>query len=319
MMKALTFRNGDLALTKEPIPHHSDEALVRVTLSGICNTDIEITRGYSGFEGVIGHEFVGVVESSPNGSLVGKRVVGDINAGCGICPLCSAGDTRHCPKRSVLGIVSRSGCHADYLSLPLSNLVEVPDDVPDERAVFAEPLAAAIAISERLEILEGDRIAVIGDGKLGILCAVAMSRLSQNTVLIGKHDSKMAVAGELGVRCLHLDGTADVGRVFDIVIEASGSQSGFETAMSLVRPRGAIVLKSTYHGAPSWEAWKVVVDEISVIGSRCGRLENAIRFMAATGIELERLVSDTMSLGDGVVAMSKAQERGVLKILLDRT
>lgn len=317
-MKALTFKSGNLALTTEPMPSEQDEALVKVTLSGICNTDIEITRGYSGFEGILGHEFVGVVESSPDGSLIGKRVVGEINAGCGVCPLCVGGDARHCPSRSVLGIVSRSGCHAEYLSLPVSNLVEVPEDIPDVRAVFTEPLAAAIAISERLEILEGDRIAVIGDGKLGILCATAMSRLSESTILIGKHEPKMSVARQFGVQSMTLGESNEVGRVFDIVIEASGSQSGFDTAMSLVRPRGAIVLKSTYQGTPTWEAWKVVVDEISVIGSRCGRLESALMFMSATGIEFEKLVTDTMSLDDGVVAMTKAQQNGVLKILLDR-
>jgi threonine dehydrogenase-like Zn-dependent dehydrogenase len=316
-MKALTFKSGNLALTEEPRPPVSDEALVRVTLSGICNTDIEITRGYSGFEGIIGHEFVGVVESSPNGSLDGKRVVGEINAGCGNCPLCASGDSRHCPTRTVLGIVSRDGCHAEYLSLPAGNLVEVPDGVPDVRAVFAEPLAAAIAISERIEIIDGDRIAVVGDGKLGILIAITLGRLSSSTVLIGKHERKLAVAREFGVDCISLEEAMASGGVYDIVVEASGSQSGFDTAMSLVRPRGAIVLKSTYQGAPTWEAWKVVVEEISIIGSRCGRLESAIALLSRDAIELERLVTDTMSLGDGMSAMRRAQEKGVLKILLD--
>jgi len=316
-MKALTFKSGNLAVTEEPRPTVSDEAIVRVTLSGICNTDIEITRGYSGFEGIIGHEFVGIVESSPDGSLNGKRVVGDINAGCGSCHLCVAGDSRHCPSRTVLGIVSRGGCHAEYLSLPVVNLVEVPDKVPDIRAVFAEPLAAAIAITERLEILDGDRIAVIGDGKLGILIAITLGRLSSSTVLIGKHEGKMAVAREFGVECIPLEEAMASRGVYDIVVEASGSQSGFDTAMNLVRPRGAIVLKSTYHGAPTWEAWKVVVEEISIIGSRCGRLESAISLLSRDSIELEKLVSETIPLEDGVSAMRRAEEKGVLKILLD--
>ncbi len=317
-MKALTFRSGKLALTDEPKPSDMSEALVRVTMSGICNTDVEIIRGYSGFEGIIGHEFVGIVESSPDGSMDGKRVVGEINAGCGECRLCQAGDPRHCISRSVLGIVSRNGCHSEYLSLPVRNLVEVPEGIPDSRAVFAEPLAAAIAVSERIEIVDGDRIAVVGDGKLGILCAATLGRLSESTVLVGKHESKMAAASQLGIRTILLDDLADSNQIFDVVVEASGSQSGFDTAMRLVRPRGAIVLKSTFQGTPTWEAWRVVVDEISVIGSRCGRLETALRFMTATGIALESLVTETISLDDGVRAISRAQEKDVLKILLDR-
>jgi threonine dehydrogenase-like Zn-dependent dehydrogenase len=317
-MKALSFKSGHVAVTDEPMPSDSDEAVVKVTLSGICNTDLEIVRGYSGFEGILGHEFVGRVESSPDPSLVGKRVVADINAGCGSCALCLAGDPRHCATRTVLGIVSRSGCHAEYVSIPVGNLVEVPDNVPDTRAVFAEPLAAAIAISERLEILDGDRVAVVGDGKLGILCGLAMSRLSEATVLVGKHRSKLETAAAFGIRGMLLEEAAELKGRFDIVIEASGSQSGFDTAMNLVRPRGAIVLKSTYQGSPTWEAWRVVVDEISIIGSRCGRLENALSLLSRDEIELERLVSEMFPLSSGVDAMRRAEEKGVLKILLDQ-
>jgi len=316
-MKALTYISGNISISEKTIPAIADEALVKVTVSGICNTDIEITRGYSGFEGTLGHEFVGIVERSPGNHLIGKRVVGEINAGCGKCQLCLSGDSRHCSSRSVLGIVSRDGCHSEYVSLPVTNLIEVPENVPDSRAVFAEPLAAAIAISERIEVLDGDRIAVVGDGKLGILCALALSRLSRDTILIGKHESKMTVASGLGIGCMSLDEAAGMNRTFDIVVEASGSQSGFDTAMALVRPRGAIVLKSTYQGSPTWEAWKVVVDEISIIGSRCGRLESAIRFLSASEIEVEKLITETFSLNEGVEAMHRAQEKGVLKILLD--
>jgi threonine dehydrogenase-like Zn-dependent dehydrogenase len=316
-MKSLTFKSGTLSISEKPIPAIENESLVKVTLSGICNTDVEITRGYSGFEGTLGHEFVGIVERSPEDSLRGKRVVGEINAGCGLCQLCLSGDSRHCPSRSVLGIVTRDGCHSEYVSLPTNNLVVLPENVPDSRAVFAEPLAAAIAISERIEVMEGDRIAVVGDGKLGILCAVALSRLSRSTVLVGKHDSKMSVASGLGVECMALREVAEIGRNFDIVVEASGSQSGFDTAMTLVRPRGAIVLKSTYQGSPTWEAWKVVVDEISIIGSRCGRLEAAVKFLSASEIEVEKLITETFHLNEGIEAMHRAQEKGVLKILLD--
>src|ERR1051325_6165948 len=193
-MLALRVNNKGLAVRKIAKPASDREALIRVLLSGICNTDLEIARGYAGFKGTIGHEFVGVVEESPDQTLVGKRVVGEINAGCGVCDLCGAGDPRHCSNRTVLGIVGRDGAHAEFLKLPIANLLPIPDEVSDERAVFTEPLAAACGILERCFITEDTRIAVIGDGKLGLLCAQVIATTGANTTLIGKHENKLEIA-----------------------------------------------------------------------------------------------------------------------------
>lgn len=317
-MKALRFTGGRLALAEMPVPDVGAEALVRVLKSGICNTDLEIVRGYAGFQGTIGHEFVGVVENAPDSpSLIGKRVVGEINVGCGNCDLCRAGDSRHCTGRTVLGIKGRDGAHAEFLTLPAGNLLEVPPNVPDESAVFVEPLAAAIGISEQVEITPETRVAVIGDGKLGILCAFAMDIKSQNVTLIGKHSSKLAIAEKRGIECVLLSDAEKIRSHFDLVIEASGSESGFAAALDLVRPRGKIVLKSTFHGKPTWEAWRVVVEEITIIGSRCGRFAPAISALASGKIDVSDLISGQFALGDGIRAMHEAGIRGALKIILD--
>jgi threonine dehydrogenase-like Zn-dependent dehydrogenase len=317
-MKALRFTDGGLALAEVPKPENGEEALVRVLMSGICNTDLEIVKGYAGFEGTIGHEFVGVVESSAERpELVGKRVVGEINAGCGHCALCLAGDPRHCPDRTVLGIVGRDGAHAEYIRLPARNLIAVPGKVSDERAVFTEPLAAAYGITEQVEIGTGARVAVIGDGKLGLLCAMSLSLLSPGIVLIGKHASKLARAASAAVEGILLsEMSPSLHRTFDLVIEASGSESGFATALDLVKPRGKIVLKSTFHGRPHWAASRVVVDEISVIGSRCGRFAPALELLAEGRVPVEALIDKKLPLSDGVKAMETAAARDVLKVLL---
>ncbi|MFN6963912.1 MAG: MDR/zinc-dependent alcohol dehydrogenase-like family protein [Pyrinomonadaceae bacterium] len=317
-MKALRFTGGELAIADVPIPERAGEALVRVTLSGVCNTDLEIVRGYAGFEGTIGHEFVGVVEDAPDRpSLVGRRVVGEINAGCGRCPRCAAGDPRHCPERTVLGIHGRDGAHAEYLALPAANLLELPAAVTDEHAVFTEPLAAALGIVERVAVEPGARAAVIGDGKLGILCAWAIASVHDREVLlIGKHRRKLERAAAEGVRTCLLDEIAGISSEFDIVVEASGSESGFETAVELTRPRGTIVLKSTFQGVTNWPASRIVVDEIAVVGSRCGRFAPAIEALAAGAFDLSRLIDSEYRLADGVAAMHHAGEAGVLKVLL---
>ena len=317
-MKALRFTGGRLSLDDIPPPAAHGEALVRVTRSGICNTDIEIVRGYAGFEGTIGHEFVGVVESAVNRpELIGKRVVGEINAGCGTCEKCIAGDPRHCPTRTVLGIVGRDGAHAEYLTLPTVNLIEVPDRVTDEQAVFAEPLAAAFGITELVDIEPDTKVAVIGDGKLGLLCAMSLGLRSQNVVIIGKHSSKVAIAEKAGIEGVMLqDVTASMNGRFDVVVEASGSESGFSTAIDLVRPRGKIVLKSTFHGTPVWQASRVVVDEITIVGSRCGRFAPAVELLSQNAVDVLSLIDDEMPLGRGVEAMAAATEKGSLKILL---
>ena len=317
-MKALRFCDGQLSVSEIPVPKSDTEAVVRVSLSGICNTDIEIIRGYAGFEGTIGHEFVGVVESADDAPhLVGKRVIGEINAGCGVCDLCLDGDPRHCPTRTVLGIVGRDGCHAEFLMLPARNLIEIPDDVSDEQAVFAEPLAAALGITEQVEILPDTKVAVIGDGKLGLLCAMTLALRSRNVTIIGKHINKVAIAERRGVEAVLL---GDVGpamaRQFDVVVEASGSESGFATAVDLVRPRGKIVLKSTFHGNPTWQASRVVVDEITIVGSRCGQMKPALQLLKTGLIDVTDLIDDRFSLATGLSAMVRAGEKGVLKVLL---
>lgn len=290
--------------------------MIRVTKSGICNTDIEIVRGYAGFEGTIGHEFVGVVEESERSELIGKRVVGEINAGCGECELCRPGDPRHCPRRTVLGIKGRDGAHADFVRLPAANLVEVPDEIPDEQAVFAEPLAAAYGITEQVDVRPETRVAVIGDGKLGILCALSLGLASDRVTLFGRHASKLAVAEGQGIEGV-LSGEAEKMRAeFEVVVEASGSETGFATALDLVKPRGRIVLKSTFHGTPKWEAWRVVVDEITIVGSRCGRFGPAVGLLAAGKIDVTPLISEELPLSRGVEAIRIAQEKGVMKVLL---
>ena len=297
-------------------PEEAGEAVVRVTLSGICNTDVEIARGYAGFEGTIGHEFVGVVESAADTSLVGRRVVGEINAGCGRCELCQGGDPRHCPARTVLGIVGRDGAHAEFLRLPAVNLLVVPDDVPDERAVFCEPLAAAYGITERANVSPETRVAVIGDGKLGLLCAQALALTGAPVLLVGKHPEKLRVAAARGIETATLDQLKGRARSADVAVEASGSESGFALALDLLRPRGVLVLKSTFHGKTSVDSARIVVDEISVVGSRCGRFGPALELLAAGAVDVESLVSEEYGLADGVRAMRRATERGVIKVLL---
>ena len=298
-------------------PEANGEALIRVLKSGICNTDLEIVRGYAGFSGTIGHEFVGIVESAPGApDLVNKRVVGEINVGCGSCELCVAGDSRHCPSRTVLGIKGRDGAHAEFLTLPVRNLVEVPDSVSTDSAVFAEPLAAAYGMFERAEVRPDTNVAVIGDGKLGLLCAMTMRLTSDRVSLIGKHRAKMAIVEKLGVEGVLAGQIKELAASFDIVVEASGSESGVASAMDLVRPRGVIILKSTFHGAARWQTSKVVVDEISIVGSRCGRLAPAVELLASKRVSVESLISEEFPLDNAVAALKYAESDGILKILL---
>jgi threonine dehydrogenase-like Zn-dependent dehydrogenase len=308
-MLALRFQNGRLSVSDVAEPVADGEALVRVTLSGICNTDLEIARGYAGFEGTLGHEFVGVIEG-------GRRVVGEINAGCGVCDLCRAGDPRHCPKRTVLGIVGRDGAHAEFLKLPLVNLLPVPNEIPDERAVFTEPLAAACGILERVSITEDSRVAVIGDGKLGLLCAQVLATTGAAVTLVGKHQNKLAIARRRGIETNTVDEAQQRKGEFGVVVEASGSPNGFVLAVELLHPRGVLVLKSTFHGATEIEAAPLVVNEISVVGSRCGRFAPALELLKQNAIDVDSLVSDEFALSDGVSAMRRAAERDVMKVLL---
>ena len=333
-MLALRFQNKQLSVSDVPRPVANGEALVRVTLSGICNTDLEIARGYAGFEGTLGHEFVGVIEelsevpalaSVPNvtdpsstvGLLTpGERVVGEINAGCGVCELCRAGDPRHCAKRTVLGIVGRDGAHAQFLKLPLVNLLPVPDEIADERAVFTEPLAAACGILERVSIAENTRVAVIGDGKLGLLCAQVLATTGAEVTLVGKHQNKLAIAGRRGIETNTIEKAQQRRGEFGVVVEASGSPTGFALGVDLLHPRGVLVLKSTFHGATEIEAAPLVVNEISVVGSRCGRFAPALDLLKRNAVDVDSLISVEFPLSEGISAMRRAADRDVMKVLL---
>ncbi len=329
-MKALRYEQHRLSVRDIPGPIADGEALVRVTLSGICNTDLEIARGYAGFEGTLGHEFVGVIEEvsagaqpslpaghrHPAGPTPGTRVVGEINAGCGECGLCRSGDSRHCPTRTVLGIVGRDGAHAEFLRLPLHNLLPVPDEISDERAVFTEPLAAACGILERVSITAETRAAVIGDGKLGLLCAQVIATTGAKVTLIGKHQTKLAIVERRGIETAYADTASKLGGNFDVAVEASGSPSGFATALDLLRPRGILVLKSTFHGKTEIEAAPLVVNEISVVGSRCGRFAPALELLKTGAVDVENLIEQQFPLSSGVEAMQRAGHSNVLKVLL---
>ncbi|HZI60003.1 MAG TPA: alcohol dehydrogenase catalytic domain-containing protein [Pyrinomonadaceae bacterium] len=309
-MLALRVNKKSLSVRDIAKPDNAEEALVRVLVSGICNTDLEIARGYAGFNGTIGHEFVGVVEKT------GERVVGEINAGCGKCELCRDGDSRHCATRTVLGIVDRDGAHAEFLQLPAVNLIRVPDSLPDEHAAFTEPLAAACGILERVPVTPDDRVAVIGDGKLGLLCGQVINLSGATTLMIGKHDTKLRIAARRGIETSTPKEAAKRTRQYDVVVEASGSASGFKLALDLVRPQGKLVLKSTFHGTTEINAARVVVDEISIVGSRCGRFAPALDLLKRNAIDVDSLISEEYPLAKGVHAMKRARTKGVLKVLL---
>lgn len=335
-MKALRYKDRQLDVADVAKPDVNGEAVVRVTLSGICNTDLEIARGYAGFQGTLGHEFVGIIESVgtdgalarplgraqstepllTRGLMPGDRVVGEINAGCGYCDLCRSGDSRHCPKRTVLGIVGRDGAHAEFLKLPIVNLLPVPEKVPDEHVVFTEPLAAACGILERTSITSDAKVAVIGDGKLGLLCAQVLATTGAPVTLIGKHKSKLHIAEQRGIETAVVTQAQKRAREFDVVVEASGSPAGFDLALDLLHPRGVLVLKSTFHGATDINTARIVVDEISVVGSRCGRFAPALELLKHKRIDVQSLISEEFALTEGVSAMARAAEPGVMKVLL---
>lgn len=302
----------------DPVPAPG-EALIRLRLTGICNTDLELVRGYMAFRGVLGHEFVGEVVEAPDASLVGRRVVGDINAACYRCETCLAGRHTHCPYRTTLGISGRDGAFADYLTLPQANLYPVPDAVSDEKAVFTEPLAAACEILEQVGIRPTDRVVVLGDGKLGLLVAAVLRLVGADLVLVGRHAAKLAIAAAWGIAVADAsqapDGGLAPGRA-DVVIECTGSPGGFAAARRLLRPRGTLVLKSTYHGDLTLNMSGLVVDEIALIGSRCGPFPPALRLLAAGLVDPEPLISAEYNLADGEAAFARAASPGVLKVLL---
>jgi threonine dehydrogenase-like Zn-dependent dehydrogenase len=316
-MKALVFDN-ELRIEDRPKPAVGGrECLVRLLKAGICNTDLEITKGYFGFTGVLGHEFVGVVESSPTASLVGQRVVGEINAACQSCEYCQKGLQRHCPHRTVLGILKRDGAFREFLTLPEENLHLVPESISDEEAVFTEPIAAACEILDQVPIGTEHHVAVLGDGKLGLLIAMVLSRTKCKLTLVGKHSIKMDVVKDYPLERVTSHGATGLIRSFDVVVEATGSPQGWELALRLVKPRGTLVLKSTFHGQIAFNPAPIVVDEITVIGSRCGRFEAALALLSKGAIHPGRLVHHTLPLRQGLRAFELAQQPGVLKVMLE--
>jgi threonine dehydrogenase-like Zn-dependent dehydrogenase len=321
-MKALRF-DGKLQLVRDaPMPRRPGEALIRVLKAGICNTDLEITKGYAAFGGILGHEFVGRVIESPDDALLGRRVVGEINVGCNECALCRAGDSRHCVTRTVLGIKGRDGALAEFLSLPTRNLLPVPDSVSDETAVFVEPLAAARHILDQTSIGPSSRVAIIGDGKLAQLIIQVVATTGCEITVVGKHEEKLEFARSLGARLLMLKDLSgeslDVTRdQSDVVIEASGSSSGLGLALKLVRPQGVIILKSTHHGETPAEMFPAVVNEVTIIGSRCGRFAPAIELLSSGAVDVEPLISDRFPLDEALMAFQRAADSATLKVLLD--
>ena len=283
-MLALWLEDRTLAVRADVPPPEppAGEALIRVTLAGICNTDLELVKGYYPYTGVPGHEFVGVVESAPDApEWVGRRVVGEINAACGDCEQCRHGRRTHCERRSVLGIANRNGSFAEWLALPVANLHEVPADLPDTLAVFTEPVAAALEIQEQVAVATADRVIVIGDGKLGQLIAQTLAGTGCTLTVVGRHASKLEPLAALGIATARAEGVP--ARRADVVVECTGSPEGLELARSVVRPRGTIVLKSTYQGDTTLNLSAFVVDEITLVGSRCGPFAPALRALAGGG------------------------------------
>lgn len=322
-MKAIVFDNV-LKLDinyKKPEPK-AGEALIKVSLAGICNTDYEITKGYMGYVGVLGHEFVGVVEevnsSNPeNLKWVGKRVVAEISYGCGdsSCQWCAKKNYRHCPNRHTLGIVNKDGCFAEYMTMPVNVLFEVPDNVPDEQAVFVEPLAAACEISEQLHIEPMQKVLVLGDGKLGLTTALALHVQNLDVTLVGKHQNKLDIAKAQGVKTQLLQ-DLNIENIYDVVVEATGTAGGFETSMALTKPKGTLVLKSTVATGKELNLAPIVINEITVLGSRCGQFPPALRLLKNNRINFKPFISKIYSIDDAIEAFEANKAKDTIKILI---
>lgn len=332
-MLAFQVAHQKLRSSEKPSPRlRPGWALVRVRIAGICNTDVEILRGYHAFRGTPGHEFVGEVADvrGVSGALkkkwLGRRVVGEINVSCSaygyrpVCGFCLRGWKTHCARRTVLGIVAHDGASAEYLTLPLQNLHLVPDSVSDEQAVFVEPLAAACEILEQVNAKKFREAAVLGDGKLAQLIALVLRTAVPRVVMYGKHEKKLALARRAGIGTKKVQGDAsDLGRVKDsygLLVEATGSPSGFALAQQMTEPRGTLILKSTFHGAAPIETWPIVVKELTVVGSRCGPFAKAIALLRSGRVDPTPLITRTFPMGEAPAAILFAQRSGVMKVLL---
>lgn len=315
-MRALVFNNAVSFNSRQPDPPTSEgDSLIRVRQAGICATDLEIVKGYMSFKGILGHEFVGEVVESGDKSLVGQRVVGEINIACGHCDLCLAGLSSHCRKRSVLGILNHNGAFADLLRLPAANLHALPANIDDDQAVFVEPLAAAFQVLKQIKLDGRKWVTVLGDGRLGLLVAQVLQSANVPVRVIGKHPQKLALCEKWSIRSRPVSEIVPR-RDQDVVVECTGSPAGFELAMQMVRPRGTIVLKSTAASGKPLNLAPLVIDEVTVIGSRCGPFREAIRALSEKQIDVVSLISRRMKLEQGIAAMEMAGRAGVLKVIL---
>ena len=320
-MKALVFDDYLRLSSNEPVPTvPKGEALIKILIAGFCNTDIEITKGYMGFKGILGHEFVGIVEevNDEDKRLLGKRVVGDINCACGLktCEFCSQGLGRHCPDRTTLGISQRNGCLAEYITLPVKNLLEVPESIPNSIATLTEPLAAGFEILEQIDINPSHEILIVGDGKLGLLINHALSTTQAQITHVGKHAEKLGLIENNDCKAILLNEITD--KQYDIVIEATGNANGFDFSVKHTKSRGTLVLKSTIAANQSLDMTPVVVNEITIIGSRCGLFQPALDYLAS-GVDLSPIISNVYPIDNGLEAFKEASANGSLKILIDFT
>jgi threonine dehydrogenase-like Zn-dependent dehydrogenase len=314
-MRALLF-DGNLELLGDyPEPHRQPgESLIRVKLAGICNTDLEIAKGYMGYTGVPGHEFVGIVEESDDTELRNKRVVGEINLGCGQCESCNSGMRSHCPTRTVLGIMGHPGVMADLCTLPDSNLHVVPEGLPDEVAVFCEPLAAAYEILTQVSIEPGQTAVVLGDGKLGLLVAQVLKHAEANVLLVGRSPEKLSLAEGWSVRTAPADAPRE--KTADVVVDCTGSTEGFETALELVKPRGTIVVKTTVADRFSINLAPLVINEITVVGSRCGPFEPALKALSDGSIRVSEMITRIFPMEQALDAFEFASRPEALKVII---
>jgi threonine dehydrogenase-like Zn-dependent dehydrogenase len=313
-VRALCFDGTGVRVADLPAPQPCDETvLVRVTVAGICNTDLEILRGYLGFHGVLGHEFVGTVEQGPE-EWRGQRVVGEINFACRSCAICAQGLQRHCPSRQVMGIAGADGAFAELVRVPIANLHAVPAGVDDEQAVFAEPLAAAFEVLEQVHVEPGRDCTVLGDGKLGLLVAQVLHQAGARVRAVGRHPHKLAILAKRGIETVRLEDWQ--GDLAPLVVEATGTAEGFELAVRATRPRGTLVLKSTVSDRPSLDLAPVVIDEIHVVGSRCGPFPPALRALELGAIDVRSLVTDRFPLEAAVAALHRAGEADAIKVLI---
>lgn len=313
-MQALWLENNQISLRDVPQPEKPNEVLIKIRKAGICSTDLELVKGYYPYTGILGHEFVGEVVSGADKTWIGQRVVGEINATCGKCEACLHGRPTHCENRTVLGIVNRDGVFAEYTTLPIENLQRVPDSVSDEMAVFTEPLAAALEIQQQIQIKPTDRVLLVGAGRLGQLIAQTLALKGCDLHVVARHAQQQNLLTARGISVI--TEVEIQPRKWDIVVEATGSPDGFNLARKAIRPRGTLVLKSTYKGEMNVNLSSIVVDEINLIGSRCGPFEPALRLMEKREVDPTVLITAEYSINDVIKGLTHAAQAGVLKVLI---